>query len=137
MDMNRFRELANAFGGDLDRWPEAERAAAEAWAAENAEAATILQDASELDALLAGAAGAPPSDLLARRILKSAPAGPFEVDWRRPAVAAAAALIVGVVSGFTGGLFLPNGSDPYYESEYADAFDGLVEDWSAWDWSDA
>lgn len=137
MDMKRFAELADAYGGDIERWPATERPAAQALAGSNPDAAAVLAEARRLDAILADADQVAPSDLLARRILKAAPAGPFDADWRRPAVAAAAALVIGVVGGFAGGLVLPESDESIYETEYADAFDGLLEDWAAWEWSDA
>ncbi|WP_421786055.1 hypothetical protein [Hyphobacterium sp.] len=135
--MNRFADLADAYGGEIDRWPEDERAAARLLLAESGDARAMLADAQQLDGLLSDSGEVAPSELLVRRILKSAPARPFEADWRRPAVAAAAALIIGVIGGFTSGLVLPVGEEPYYGAEYADAFDGLAEDWAAWDWGDA
>ncbi|TPI52967.1 MULTISPECIES: hypothetical protein [unclassified Mesorhizobium] len=51
MDAERFAVLAAAYGGDLRRWPQAERAAGSILAASDAGAA-ILRDAGKLDALL-------------------------------------------------------------------------------------
>ncbi|MBZ9870051.1 hypothetical protein LB542_04135 [Mesorhizobium sp. BR1-1-9] len=51
MDAERFAALAAAYGGDLRRWPQAERAAGAVFAASDAGAA-ILRDAGKLDALL-------------------------------------------------------------------------------------
>ncbi|MEE2527075.1 hypothetical protein V0U79_11910 [Hyphobacterium sp. HN65] len=135
--MTRFEELADAWGGDIRRWPEAVREEAYDFAAANADAAEILASAAVLDGLLSSADEIQAGDLLQRRILQSAPLPVFETDWRRPAIAAAAALVLGVAGGFAGGLFVPAETGDVYESEYADAFDGLMEDWSAWEWSDA
>lgn len=137
MDMTRFEELADAWGGDLRRWPESVRGEAAAFAEANPQAAAILAEAAALDNVLAGAEPVASSDLLARRIMATAPLPVFETDWRRPAIAAAAALVLGVAGGFAGGLFVPVDNEELYGSEYADAFDGLMEDWSAWEWSDA
>lgn len=51
MDAERFAVLAAAYGGDLRRWPQAERAAGSILAASDAGAA-ILRNAGKLDALL-------------------------------------------------------------------------------------
>jgi ferric-dicitrate binding protein FerR (iron transport regulator) len=53
MDRERFQILAEAFGADLRRWPDAERDAAEALrAADGAFAAQALAEADRLDAAL-------------------------------------------------------------------------------------
>jgi hypothetical protein len=52
MDLSEFRRLAEAWGGDIGRWPEARRAPARRIAA-TAEGAAILSAAEQLDALLA------------------------------------------------------------------------------------
>lgn len=51
MDARRFAVLAQAYGGDLRRWPEAERMAGTVFAASGAGKA-ILRQAGTLDALL-------------------------------------------------------------------------------------
>ena len=43
MDKDRFETLAAAYGGDLRRWPEAERAAAEDFRRGNPEAAAAMR----------------------------------------------------------------------------------------------
>jgi hypothetical protein len=53
MDETRFGELADAFGGDVRRWPESEREAARAWIdAHPLEAERALFDARQTDAAL-------------------------------------------------------------------------------------
>jgi len=53
MDETRFGELADAFGGDVRRWPEGEREAARAWIdAHPLEAERALFDARQTDAVL-------------------------------------------------------------------------------------
>ncbi|MBI5129939.1 MAG: hypothetical protein HZA66_10895 [Rhodopseudomonas palustris] len=52
MTLDRFRELADSFGGDVERWPEAEREAARAIARSDAGAA-ILREHRAFDRLLA------------------------------------------------------------------------------------
>ncbi|MGO4411082.1 hypothetical protein AB4Y66_13640, partial [Brevundimonas sp. M-11_2] len=55
MTYERFEYLADAYGGDLRRWPEAEREAARALTAVDARAAALLAQADRLDALLGAA----------------------------------------------------------------------------------
>ncbi len=51
MMIARFQALAEAYGGDLARWPADEQADAHAWRAANpAEALAILSEAGALDA---------------------------------------------------------------------------------------
>lgn len=51
MSAERFAELADAYGGDIGRWPQAERLAARDYA-RRAEVGEILERAGDLDALL-------------------------------------------------------------------------------------
>ena len=130
MTRERFIEMLEAYGADPARWPDAERDDAQAWAAEHPDAVeTALLVEAKLDALL-GPAEAVPSDLLQRRLLQRAPRPAVSFDWHMP-VAAAAALVIGVMAGFAGGAVV---SDPITETEaiYADAFGGLGEDWVDW-----
>ena len=104
MGLERFERLVEAYGADPRRWPEAERAAAEAFLAGNAEARARMAAAAELDRLLALAPAIEPSDLLRQRVLRAAPTrstiGPFGwlsgAGW---AAAAAAGVLVGVSLG--------------------------------------
>ncbi|UUX50017.1 hypothetical protein NUH88_21835 [Nisaea acidiphila] len=54
MTITRFRELADAFGGNLERWPEQERDAALALLSKTPDLSPVLHASSELDALLDG-----------------------------------------------------------------------------------
>ncbi|WP_394694201.1 hypothetical protein [Hyphobacterium sp.] len=137
MDMKEFESLAESWGGDIARWPEAVRPAAAALLEAEPSAAACLREAAQLDAILAEEMPVPASDLLERRIMRAFPKPAFDADWRRPAVAAAAALVIGLMGGFAGGTLVPAQQDDTISLEYADAFDGLMEDWSAWEWSDA
>jgi hypothetical protein len=58
MKQARFRHLADAYGADPGRWPQAERTAAEALLAQSAEARHWLAKARQLDAWLDHAAAA-------------------------------------------------------------------------------
>lgn len=99
----RFADLAEAYGGDMARWPAAERVGAAAFVASAPdEAAAILAAARALDAWLdALPAPAGPSELLARRLLKAAPKPAAALGASAWAAMAASALI-GVVVGFGG-----------------------------------
>lgn len=69
MSLERFAELAEAFGGDFERWPEAERYAAISLAGRSEEARSLLADAHRLDYLLSrfGTPSAP-SDAIVERM---------------------------------------------------------------------
>lgn len=100
MDEARFRAILDAYGGDPKRWPLEERAAAAAFAATPA-GASARAEAEALDRVLDLSAPAPPSDLLARRILAAAPSRRLVVP-RAASGALAAALVFGIVFGFGG-----------------------------------
>lgn len=126
MDETRFKALTEAYGGDLARWPEAERDAAAAFLAEHPEeAASTLADAAALDQLLASAGGAEASPSLEEAILASAPiaepaASPQPVP-RWAGIAAAFALMVGAGAGW----IAAPGADPYADLVSAQAFGAL------------
>lgn len=147
MTEGRFLDLLEAYGADPAHWPEAERAAATAFADAHPEfAAPLLAEARALDDLL-GPAEAEPSDLLQARLLAALPAeagagagagvrreeksavvrGVFS-GWRAP-VAAAAALVIGVAIGFGSGMVTPVET---LESYDAFAFSSLEDDWIDW-----
>lgn len=69
MNAGRFEELTAAYGGDIARWPQAERAAAREFAKDPATAG-ILARAADLDALLDTYIVRPGHVDLQRRILK-------------------------------------------------------------------
>jgi hypothetical protein len=73
MTLERFSALAEAFGADMRRWPEADRAAARALAQDSAPARTRLAEADALDAALDLSRVASPSPELRQRILSAAP----------------------------------------------------------------
>ena len=73
MTSERFLALVAAWGADARRWPEAERAAAQAFAAaEPAIARPALAEADAADALLHASRVAPPSMALRDRVIASA-----------------------------------------------------------------
>jgi hypothetical protein len=74
MNGDRFTGLAEAFGGDVRRWPEAVRADAEAFAVAHPESAhAALAEAETLDNLLAASAAGAASANLRARIIAAAP----------------------------------------------------------------
>lgn len=74
MSLERFAELAEAFGGDFERWPEAERFAAISLAGRSVEARSLLADAHGLDYLLSQFGTPPaPSDALVERMVALEP----------------------------------------------------------------
>ena len=69
MSLERFAELAEAYGGDFERWPEEERFAAISFAGRSEEARSLLADAHGLDYLLSRFGTPPtPSDALVERV---------------------------------------------------------------------
>lgn len=76
MTAERFLALTAAYGADRRRWPESERAAAEAFAAAHADAARpILAEADAVDALLHRSPTPQVSMALRDRVLAAASAG--------------------------------------------------------------
>lgn len=72
MTPERFEHLADAYGGDLRRWPETEREAARALAAADLQAAALLHEADGLDALLDAAPRVAASHALRERVIAAA-----------------------------------------------------------------
>lgn len=68
MDRERFRALLASYGADVSRWPEVERAAAQAFLATSNEAALWLAEERRLDQVLDAAPELPPSPSLLRRV---------------------------------------------------------------------
>jgi hypothetical protein len=71
MNPERFAALADAFGAQIGRWPDAERAAAAVFA-ETAQGKEILSRADQLDALLDAHTVPPPSANLRAQVLRQA-----------------------------------------------------------------
>lgn len=74
MDAGHFEALAMAYGGQLQRWPQKERALAQAFGLTE-EGRAILARAGRLDALLEGYAVPAPAAGLHARILRDGKAG--------------------------------------------------------------
>ena len=100
MDEHRFREILDAYGAEPRRWPEAERAVAQAFLRDHSNAAKWAAEAAALDAALDVTPATRPSALLARRILAGAPRPPAATRFAMAALAASFG--VGVLLGFGG-----------------------------------
>ncbi len=106
MDLTRFNTLCDAYGGDMTRWPAAERAPAAALAAADPAAAQALADAQTLDGILHLSRAPAPSMALRDRILAAAPRerARRSFDWLLKAglgAGLAAAGVAGVLVGST------------------------------------
>jgi len=105
MSLERLAVLAGAWGGEVARWPDEERAAARAALREEPLAARrLLAEAAKLDRLLAKAPSPAPSAALTARIVMAAPARARPARWRWLAGAAvgaglAAASAAGLAAG--------------------------------------
>ncbi len=124
MNLERFTELLDAYGADLDRWPTSEQAAATTLLTDRADAREAQRRAAAVDILLlrAGLPDIEPSDALRQRILAQVAQLPPALtapatDWRgqiaealallfptgrrMPQFAAfALALMIGISAGF-------------------------------------
>jgi hypothetical protein len=69
MALDRVRQLAETYGGDMRRWPAEERAGLQALLDRLPEAQSLLRDAGKLDQLLDNWRVAPADWVLERRIL--------------------------------------------------------------------
>ena len=104
----RFRALADSYGGDLSRWPDADSGAARQYAIRHPFAAWLtLRGARQLDRILATSHGLAVSRQLFERISQSASENPkhrpsgqwLHVAWLGAGLAAACA--AGVATGVT------------------------------------
>ena len=73
MTPERFAALAEAYGGDITRWPDAEREAAKAWLSEHPAADAVLSAERRLDDLLDAWPRSSPSAQLLDRVIAAAP----------------------------------------------------------------
>ena len=102
MTLDRFLDLLDGHGPVIDRWPAADRDAAEALLAGSPAARFAMADAKAVVTALNELRVASPSAALLGRILDAAPRPRrwiTEILSWRPAVAFAAALVVGVYLG--------------------------------------
>ena len=129
MTLERLTWLLEAYGSDPRRWPEAERAAAEALIVRSAQAQELHAKAQALDNLLNAAPPLSLHDGLRRRILTQVDAHPvqdtrnstltdwFLGRWWPQAAALAFAAILGI---FIGARVLPPPADRTVENEVAE-----------------
>lgn len=84
MSPDRFESLTHAFGGDVERWPEAERdAARQLAAAQPSLTDRVIGQARRLDEVLLSAPAARPSPALRDRIILAAPSARTRASaWR-------------------------------------------------------
>ena len=122
VSLERFAELAGAYGADLERWPESERFAALALAGRSADARALLADAHAVDAALAGLDRPPAPSAALRARIASLEAGDAPPPPRLAGKASgrAAVFAMAAAAGIVLGLYLaPPGA--------GDAGLGLVE----------
>jgi anti-sigma factor RsiW len=112
MTRARFEAILDAYGADPRRWPDAERAAAQAFAAADPQAPALLAAAADLDGALHLAAPDPAEPALREAIIASAKAAPARrrsLWWAGAGLsaalagAAAGAVTVGVMAPGAGG----------------------------------
>jgi anti-sigma factor RsiW len=108
MTYERFEHLADAYGGDLRRWPEVEREAGRALLESDPRAAVLLREADGLDALLDAAPRPVATHALREQVIASAAGAGLKARRRGPGPLAwlsgagwAAAACAGVVFGIT------------------------------------
>jgi hypothetical protein len=124
MTPERFRTIVDAYGADPRRWPDEERAAAQAWAdLHRGEADTLLAESAGLDAWLTSHTVAPPERACVERI----------VAWWQGAAFAGIGLVGGLAGAFAVSFFVLSGTPPqvHDSSSYmTSSFDGSNADWS-------
>jgi hypothetical protein len=138
MTPERFQTIVDAYGADPRRWPQGERADAQAWAALHpGEAAALLAESASLDAWLASDALEAPPRVLAERIIATAPAHrrwlPRRQLWWSGAAFAGIGLAGGVAGALAVSLFVLTGTPPQIEhdpSNLTTSFSGSAADWS-------
>jgi hypothetical protein len=124
MEEPRFKALAEAYGGDVLRWPEADQASARAFQAAHPERAeAVLSEAQALDELLVAAGPVEPAQaleaaILARMAQFSADAAPAP---RWAGLAAGLALTFGLGAGW----FAASEQNPFADLAFAEAFGAL------------
>ena len=135
MTPERFLQIVDAYGADPRRWPQQERAAAQAWAAlHRAEADAVLTDAAGLDAWLATDQLDPPGAALRDRVIRSAPVRQPHAPrrwWWSGAAVAGIGLLGGAAGAFAVSFFVLTETVPPPQSSYlTSSFGGTSADWS-------
>jgi hypothetical protein len=123
MDRRRFKALAEAYGGDVTRWPQAERnAALRLLQRAPALAMEVLAPALRLDMALDSLPAPRPSEALKARVLAAATAAPVDGprSWRRLLAGAGVGLGLSVACA-TGFMVGSAAAHPTAEDRRADA----------------
>jgi len=133
MDFARFETLVAAYGATPSRWPEEQRAAAEAFARTDPRAAALLGEADAIDALLFAHRVAEPSRTLRAMVLESAPrrrrlTGRARLWWSSLAFALAAAGGVLAGSAATAALDPVTANMQLYQHDDVPAYDDVSEE---------
>ena len=137
MNLERFRQIVNAYGADARRWPAGERDAALAFAAENPGlCGAVLEEAGELDAWLASDTIEPAGAALTARIVASAPVGQATRPRRRFVWSGLGFAGIGLAGALAGALavavfmpaILPVGYDDGDGRTMVTAFDDVATD---------
>lgn len=129
LTLERFSALAEAYGGELERWPTALRPAASVLLADNPAAQGILDEARALDRMLEAAPPpqAPP-ELMAAILEDADPLPPrrwFQILWPgapawKPAAALCCAALLGLVIG------LADDGSVYSDTALADQLEAVL-----------
>ncbi len=116
----RFIALTEAYGADRRRWPEAERATAEAFAVRHPDVARqAMADADHLDALLFASRPLQPSAALRDRLIAAATVRPVRKTWlNRLGLAMGAGWAAAACAGVVAGVVL---TDQFTSNAQADA----------------
>jgi hypothetical protein len=140
MTPERFQQIVEAYGAEPRRWPQQDRAAAQAWAqSHRVEADALLAEAAGVDAWLAADKVEPPGAALLKRVLSGAPVRQPVVPRWRLWWSGAAIAGVGLLGGVAGALAVSffvlteTGREAplAHESSYlTSSFGGSSADWS-------
>ncbi|REG49702.1 hypothetical protein B0G80_6101 [Paraburkholderia sp. BL6669N2] len=140
MTPERFQQIVEAYGAEPRRWPQQERAAAQAWAqSHRAEAEALLAQAAGVDAWLSADKVEPPGAALLERVLGSAPVrqpgAPRRRLWWSGAAVAGVGLLGGVAGALAVSFFVLTETGVQaplaHESSYlTSSFGGSSADWS-------
>lgn len=111
MTFDRFSHLTDAYGADLKRWPEGERAKAQAFLNHDARARLMLDDAAMIDGLLDAAPRPVVSAEMRRSVVEAASYGALKrrgrgLSWSRLAWLSGAGWAAAAFAGMAFGLSL-------------------------------